>query len=51
MGIKDEYAHSSLRLSLGKDNTTEDIDKLLMVLPDIIETQRLMSRIKKIKTF
>lgn len=43
MGIPPEVAHGSLRLTLGRDNITEDIDYLLEVLPGIIERLRVMS--------
>lgn len=43
MGLKHETAHGSLRISLGKDNTEEDIDYALEVLPTIIEKLRSMS--------
>jgi cysteine desulfurase len=42
LGLTKDAAHSSLRVTLGKDNTHEDIDKLMSVLPGIIERQRLM---------
>ncbi|HIE36376.1 MAG TPA: cysteine desulfurase NifS [Candidatus Omnitrophica bacterium] len=43
MGISHEIAHGSLRFSLGKYNTEEDIDKVLEVLPPIVEKLRRMS--------
>ena len=43
MGIPHEIAHGSLRLTLGKDNTEEEIDYLLQVLPEIVERLRAMS--------
>src|SRR5579859_3542601 len=42
MQVPVELAHGSLRLSLGKDNTDEDVDALLNVLPGIIEKVRLL---------
>ncbi|NLW91960.1 MAG: cysteine desulfurase [Syntrophomonadaceae bacterium] len=42
MGMKEELAHSALRLSLGKDNTREEVDHLMEILPGIIEQQRLL---------
>jgi cysteine desulfurase len=36
-------AHGSLRLTLGNDNTEEDIDYVLGVLPEIVERLRAMS--------
>ena len=40
MGIPTEWVQGSLRLTLGKDNTEEDIEKVIAVLPGIIEKQR-----------
>lgn len=47
MGMEHETAHGSLRLTLGKDNTREQIDHLLAVLPGIISRLREMSPIYK----
>ncbi len=43
IGLPHEIAHGSLRLSLGDENTQEDIDYLLEVLPPIVEKLREMS--------
>jgi len=43
MGISPEIAHGSLRFSLGRTNTDQDIDKVLEVLPPIVEKLREMS--------
>ncbi|MFQ6001379.1 MAG: cysteine desulfurase NifS [Anaerolineae bacterium] len=43
MGIPPEVAHGSLRLTLGHENTEEDVDYLLEVLPGIVERLRSMS--------
>jgi cysteine desulfurase len=43
LGLPHENAHGSLRLSLGDDNTEEDIDILLQKLPRIISRLRDMS--------
>ena len=43
MGLSHELAHGSLRLTLGKHNTEEDIDYVLDVLPEIIARRREMS--------
>jgi len=43
MGIPHELAHGSLRLTFGKHTTKEDLDKLIDVLPPIIERLRSMS--------
>lgn len=43
IGLKHEVAHGSLRLSISENNTEEDIDYILEVLPPIIERLRAMS--------
>ncbi|MGQ9604256.1 MAG: cysteine desulfurase NifS [bacterium] len=43
MGIPAEIAHGSLRLSLGRGNTEQDVDRFLEVLPPIVERLREMS--------
>lgn len=43
LGLKHEEAHGSLRISLGKYNKKEDADKLIEVLPSIVERLRSMS--------
>lgn len=43
MGLPHEIAHGSLRLSIGEINTDEDIDKVLEVLPGIVQRLRDMS--------
>jgi cysteine desulfurase len=43
MGLTHEIAHGSLRLTLGKDNTEEEVDYFLEVVPDIIARLRAMS--------
>ena len=43
IGLKHEVAHGSLRLSLGEENTQEDVDHILQVLPGIVERLRNMS--------
>lgn len=43
MGMKHELAHGSLRMTLGRDNTQEDIDYVLEVLPGIVHKLRQMS--------
>ncbi len=40
--IRDDVAASSLRLSLGKDNSFEDVDYLMDLLPALIERMRLL---------
>ena len=43
MGIPHELAHGSIRITLGRDNTTEDIDSFMEVMPPIVERLRSMS--------
>ncbi|MFS8501526.1 MAG: cysteine desulfurase NifS [Caldicoprobacter sp.] len=43
IGLPHEIAHGSLRLTLGDDNTDEDIDYVLEVLPGIVNRLREMS--------
>ncbi len=51
LGVPIESAHGSLRLSLGRDNTDEDVDYILRVLPEIVARLRDMSPLyEKVKT-
>lgn len=50
MGLTHEVAHGSLRISLGRGNTEEDIDYCLTVLPEIIERLRSMSPLSNSST-
>ena len=43
LGLKHEIAHGSLRLSINEENTEEDINYILEVLPPIVERLRAMS--------
>jgi len=43
LGLQPEEAHGSLMLTLGRDNTQEDVDKLKSVMPDIVKRLRDMS--------
>lgn len=43
LGIPPQQAHGSLRLTLGRENTAEDVDHVLETLPPIIEELRRMS--------
>ena len=47
MGFPQELAHGSLRFSLGRETTEEDIDRVLEVLPGIIARLRAMSPMLK----
>ena len=42
LGLTAEMAQGSLRITLGRDNTQEDVDYLLSVLPDMIGKLRAM---------
>ncbi|MCX6808416.1 MAG: cysteine desulfurase family protein [Candidatus Berkelbacteria bacterium] len=46
MGIPPEKAHGSIRFSLSRETTEEEIDRVLEVLPPIIEKLRAMSPFK-----
>lgn len=46
IGLSPEIAHGSLRLSLGEDNTEEEIDYVIDILPGIIEKLRALSPFK-----
>ena len=43
MGLPIEMCHGSLRLTLGNENTQQDVDYVLSVLPDIVRKLRAMS--------
>ena len=43
LGYPHDVAHGSLRLSLGRENTDEEIDRVLAVLPGIIKRLREIS--------
>ncbi|MEG2701885.1 MAG: cysteine desulfurase NifS [Clostridia bacterium] len=43
IGLPHEIAHGSLRLSLGTENTDEDVDEVLRELPGIVKNLRAMS--------
>lgn len=43
MGLSHELAHGSLRLSLGKDTSEAEVDRVLTVLPGVIRKLRAMS--------
>jgi len=47
IGLPHEIAHGSLRLTLGKDTSEEDIDYVLENLPKVVESLRVMSPYSK----
>jgi cysteine desulfurase len=47
MGLPHQTAHGSLRLTLGKNNTEEEVDYVLEVLPEIVERLRSMSPLSR----
>lgn len=50
IGLCHEVAHGSLRISLSDENTMEEVDRILEVLPGIVERLRSMSPLwEKIK--
>jgi len=49
MGLPYEWAHGSVRMTLGKDTTDEDIDYVLEVLPRVVRRLRDMSPLTPIR--
>ena len=43
LGVRPEDAHGSLRVSLGRENTEEEVDAFLDALPPIVDELRRMS--------
>ena len=43
MGLSHEVAHGSVRMSLGRDTTEEDVDTVFEVMPRIVDKLRAMS--------
>lgn len=43
MGLSHEMSHGSVRFSLGRSNTDEDIDYIIETMPPIVERMRMMS--------
>ncbi len=46
MGLSPQLAQSSIRFSFGRDNTEEEVDGLLEVLPDIVTRLRDLSTVR-----
>ena len=52
LGRNDELARGAIRFSFGKDNTQEDVDYVLQVLPRVVEKLRQLSPLnKKVSSF
>ena len=47
IGLRPEEAHGSLRLTLGRENTQEDVDHVISVLPDIVNKLRMISPLSR----
>jgi cysteine desulfurase len=43
IGLPPEIAHGSIRFSLGRDNTEQEVDRVLEVLPSVVKKLRVMS--------
>ncbi len=50
MGVPYEIAHGSVRMTLGRDNTEEDVEYVLEVLPQIVKRLRSMSPLSREKS-
>ncbi|HEV7475859.1 MAG TPA: cysteine desulfurase family protein [Pyrinomonadaceae bacterium] len=50
LGRNDELARGAIRFSFGKDNTEEDVDYVLEVLPRVVEKLRQLSPLNKAKS-
>jgi cysteine desulfurase len=51
LGRNDELSRGAIRFSLGKDNTDEDVDYVLDVLPRVVERLRRLSPLNKVSGF
>jgi cysteine desulfurase len=51
LGRNDELARGAIRFSFGKDNTDEDVDYVLEVLPRVVEKLRRLSPLNKVPGF
>jgi cysteine desulfurase len=50
LGRNDELSRGAIRFSFGKDNTEEDVDYVLEVLPRVVEKLRQLSPLNKVST-
>ncbi len=46
MGVPPDLARGSLRITLGRENAERDVDRLLTVLPPIVERMRALSPVR-----
>jgi cysteine desulfurase len=44
MGLRPEDAHASVRFSLGEDNTRDDVERALEIVPAVVEQWRALAR-------
>jgi cysteine desulfurase len=51
LGRNDELARGAIRFSFGKDNTEPDVDRVLEVLPRVVEKLRELSPLNKVSGF
>jgi cysteine desulfurase len=51
LGRNDELSRGAIRFSFGKDNTDEDVDYVLEVLPRVVERLRRLSPLNKVSGF
>ncbi len=49
LGRNDELARGSIRFSFGKDNTDEDVDDVLEILPRVVDKLRQLSPLNNIR--
>ncbi|MEE8403357.1 MAG: cysteine desulfurase NifS [Candidatus Hydrothermarchaeaceae archaeon] len=47
IGLRPEYTHGSLRLTMGRQNTEEDVDYVIETLPKVVGRLREMSPFKR----
>lgn len=50
LGRDEELARGSIRFSFGKDNTEQDVDYVLEVLPGVVERLRAISPLNKVRS-
>jgi cysteine desulfurase len=50
LGRNDELARGSIRFSFGKDNTDQDVDYVLEVLPRVVDKLRQLSPLNKVRS-